>query len=160
LRHETLLVVRLGIGLLECPADGGELSLGGRERQPGLEPPLYCQVSEVARRQRIDVREADDARPHGERYECRFLHDAVQAREFFRRDTHDRELDAGDVYGPSDDRCVRREFLLPRGMTQDDDGVPSRDLVLRRQEASPEHGLDVELLEEVSAHHRHQLHVR
>ena len=32
LRHESLLVVRLGIRLLERPADGGELSLGGRER--------------------------------------------------------------------------------------------------------------------------------
>ena len=92
--------------------------------------------------------------------ECRFLHDAMKARERFRRHAHDGELDAGNVHGPSNDRRVAGELLLPRGMTQDDNGVPSRDPILVRQEAASKHGLDVERAEEVAAHHRHQLHVR
>ena len=84
----------------------------------------------------------------------------MEARELLGCDAHDRELDAGDIHGPSNDRRVRGELLLPRGVTQDHNGVPSRDPILLRQEPSAEHGFDVELLEEVAAHHRHQLHVR
>ena len=134
LRDDRLLGVGLRVRLLERLADRRELGLGLGERHAGLEAALHDQVAEVTRGERIDVREADHARPHGQRYERRFAEVRVQAGEGLWRHADDRELDAGDLDRPPDDRRVGGELLLPGRMAEHGDGVSTGDAILLRQE--------------------------
>ena len=77
-----------------------------------------------------------------------------------RRDANDGELDFTEAGSLPDYGRIGAELLFPKVMTQNDDGVPSGNLILVVPEVTPELWLHFEDPEEIASHQLAQPYMR
>ena len=156
--HHVLVLIGVRVGLLQVLGERGQLGLGLRHRDPGLQAAFDTQIAFVAGFKRFWIRGKAGVHHH-RRIERRANH-LIHPCEPVRRHSDDCELDSVHAYFPAEDGAVRRELLFPQRMVQNHHRVPSGNLVLIGTEGAPELRLHSHRVEQVAGHQHTEFHLR
>ena len=148
---EPSIAVRVRVRPLEIRGEDGQFRLRPRHAHLGLETSLDGDAAQVPVLEWARGGIARQSWPHHQRREEVGTDELIHPGESRRRDADDGEVDAAELHLPTQDGRVGAELLLPERVSENDDRVAARDLILLRPEVATQFGLDAHHREEVAA---------